>query len=100
MRMKRNKLKKQLHKHVKSKHNYNWCSSLQSYSKGEIENAINFSRKRKSLGKGITSEVYQGILPSGQLVAIKQINRSNSPHSFKSKFAVLVRLIEVKLALG
>ncbi|XWS57817.1 hypothetical protein CRYUN_Cryun09bG0206100 [Craigia yunnanensis] len=91
MRQRKSKIKKQLPKPIKSKE-YNRCSGLYSFSKAEIENAINSNRKRKSLGKGSAGEVYEGILPSGQVVAIKHINKSNSPDSFKREIAGLSRI--------
>ncbi|OMO87822.1 hypothetical protein COLO4_20556 [Corchorus olitorius] len=71
---------------------YNKCSGLYSFSKAEIDNAISCNRKKKSLGKGSAGEVYEGILPSGQLVAIKHINRGHSPDSFKREVAGLSRI--------
>ncbi|KAJ6951687.1 hypothetical protein NC653_040976 [Populus alba x Populus x berolinensis] len=41
-------------------------SGLYRFSKAEIENAINHSKVRKSLGRGSAGEVYKGVLPSGQ----------------------------------
>ena len=91
MRKRKSKIKKQLPKPIKSKES-NRCSGLYSFSKAEIENAINSNRKRKSLGKGSAGEVYEGILPSGQVVAIKHINKINSPDSFKREIAGLSRI--------
>ncbi|OMO84680.1 hypothetical protein CCACVL1_10717 [Corchorus capsularis] len=71
---------------------YNKCSGLYSFSKAEIDNAISCNRKKKSLGKGSAGEVFEGILPSGQLVAIKHINRGHSPDSFKREVAGLSRI--------
>ncbi|KAG6738417.1 hypothetical protein POTOM_058033 [Populus tomentosa] len=51
---------------------------LNRFSKAEIKNAINHSKVRKSLGRGSAGEVYKGVLPSGQAVAIKHIHKSNS----------------------
>nr|TKR60146.1 putative receptor-like protein kinase [Populus alba] len=58
-------------------------SGLYRFSKAEIENAINHSKVRKSLGRGSAGEVYKGVLPSGQAVAIKHIHKSNSCDSFQ-----------------
>ncbi|CAL5364865.1 unnamed protein product [Camellia sinensis] len=57
-------------------------SSLYRFSKAEIENALNFSSEKVFLGQGSAGQVYKGILPSGQEVAIKQIYRSNTSDSF------------------
>ncbi|XP_022743801.1 probable serine/threonine-protein kinase PBL7 [Durio zibethinus] len=89
--MRKRKCKKQLPKAVKSKES-NKCSGLYSFSKDEIENAMSCNRKRKSLGKGSAGEVYEGVLPSGQVVAIKHINKSKSPDSFKREVAGLSRI--------
>ncbi|XVF42454.1 hypothetical protein PTKIN_Ptkin01aG0364700 [Pterospermum kingtungense] len=90
-RKRKSKIKKQLPKPIRSEE-YKRCSGLYSFSKGEIENAISCNRKKKSLGKGSAGEVYEGVLPSGQIVAIKHINRSNSPDSFKREIAGLSRI--------
>ncbi|XWS64808.1 hypothetical protein CRYUN_Cryun05aG0035600 [Craigia yunnanensis] len=90
MRKRKNKIKKQLPKPIKSKES-NRCSGLYGFSKAEIDNAISYNRKR-SLGKGSAGEVYEGILPSGQVVAIKHINKGNSPDSFKREVAGLSRI--------
>ena len=90
MRKRNNKIKKQLPKPIKSKES-NRCSSLYGFSKAEIDNAIRYNRKR-SLGKGSAGEVYEGILPSGQVVAIKHINKINSPDSFKREIVGLSRI--------
>ncbi|PWA36199.1 protein kinase-like domain, Concanavalin A-like lectin/glucanase domain protein [Artemisia annua] len=52
-------------------------SGLYRFSKAEIEHAINFSDEKKCLGRGSAGEVYKGILPSGQAVAIKQIRKDS-----------------------
>lgn len=57
-------------------------SGLYQFSKAEIENAINFRNKQKSLGRGSAGHVYKGILPSGQAVAIKHMKKSNKSDSF------------------
>ncbi|XVF42453.1 hypothetical protein PTKIN_Ptkin01aG0364600 [Pterospermum kingtungense] len=67
-------------------------SCLYKFSKTEIENAININNRRKSLGRGSAGEVYEGILPSGQVVAIKHIKKSNSSDSFTREVAGLSRI--------
>lgn len=57
-------------------------SSLYRFSKAEIENAMGSEKEWKSLGRGSAGSVYKGILPSGQAVAIKHINKSNWSDSF------------------
>lgn len=57
-------------------------SSMYRFSKAEIENAMGSEKERKSLGRGSAGCVYKGILPSGQAVAIKHINKSNRSDSF------------------
>ncbi|KAK6243428.1 hypothetical protein QUC31_009837 [Theobroma cacao] len=91
MKKRKSKIKRQLPKPIKSKES-NRCSGLYSFSKAEIENAISCNRKRKSLGKGSAGEVFEGILPSGQVVAVKHINKRNSPDSFKREVAGLSRI--------
>ncbi|OMO87821.1 hypothetical protein COLO4_20555 [Corchorus olitorius] len=67
-------------------------SGLYRFSKAEIENAIGSYNRRKSLGRGSAGEVYEGILPSGQVVAIKKIIKGNSPDSFTREVAGLSRI--------
>ncbi|OMO84681.1 hypothetical protein CCACVL1_10718 [Corchorus capsularis] len=67
-------------------------SGLYRFSKAEIENAIGPYNRRKSLGRGSAGEVYEGILPSGQVVAIKQIIKGNSSDSFTREVAGLSRI--------
>lgn len=74
-----------------SKENPSW-SGLYNFSKTEIENAININHRRKSLGRGSAGEVYEGILPSGQVVAIKHIKKNNCSDSFKREVAGLSRI--------
>ncbi|XP_059308167.1 putative serine/threonine-protein kinase [Lycium ferocissimum] len=68
------------------------CSGLYSFSKAEIENAINFAEEKKFLGRGSAGQVFKGILPSGQVVAIKQIYRSNTSDSFTRELENLSRV--------
>ncbi|KAI3732949.1 hypothetical protein L1987_64162 [Smallanthus sonchifolius] len=67
-------------------------SGLYSFSKAEIEHAINFSGEKKWLGRGSAGEVYKGILPSGQAVAIKQISNRNNSDSFTREVEGLSRI--------
>ncbi|XVE62652.1 hypothetical protein DITRI_Ditri06bG0136100 [Diplodiscus trichospermus] len=76
---------------IPSKDTTTW-SGLYRFSKTEIENAISMNHRRKSLGRGSAGEVYEGILPSGQVVAIKQINKGNSTDSFTREVAGLSRI--------
>jgi serine/threonine protein kinase len=67
-------------------------SGLYRFSKAEIENAINHSKVRKSLGRGSAGQVYKGVLPSGQVVAIKHIHNSSSCDSFQREVEGLSRV--------
>lgn len=67
-------------------------SGLYRFSKTEIENAINYGNEKKCLGRGSAGQVYKGMLPSGQLVAIKQIYKSNTLDSFSREIAGLSRV--------
>ncbi|KAL8252811.1 hypothetical protein R6Q59_036504 [Mikania micrantha] len=67
-------------------------AGLYSFSKAEIEQAINFSGERRCLGRGSAGEVYKGILPSGQAVAIKQISNRNNSDSFTREVEGLSRI--------
>lgn len=82
---------RKLPKPIPSKDITTW-SGLYRFSKAEIENAISVNYKRKSLGRGSAGEVYQGVLPSGQVVAVKQINKGNSSDSFSREVAGLSRI--------
>lgn len=68
------------------------CPGLYTFSKAEIENAINFGDEKKFLGRGSAGQVFKGILPSGQVVAIKQIYRSNTSDSFSRELENLSRI--------
>uniref|UniRef100_A0A9I9E6V4 Protein kinase domain-containing protein n=2 Tax=Cucumis melo TaxID=3656 RepID=A0A9I9E6V4_CUCME len=57
-------------------------SGLYRFAKEEIDRALDFGSERTSLGRGSAGQVYKGILPSGQLVAIKKIFQSNTSDSF------------------
>ncbi|KAI7744667.1 hypothetical protein M8C21_031784 [Ambrosia artemisiifolia] len=67
-------------------------SGLYSFSKAEIEHAIYFSGEKQCLGRGSAGEVYKGILPSGQVVAIKQISNRNNADSFTREVEGLSRI--------
>ncbi|CAN4115241.1 unnamed protein product [Withania somnifera] len=68
------------------------CPGLYTFSKAEIENAINFGDEKKFLGRGSAGQVFKGVLPSGQVVAIKQIYRSNTSDSFSRELENLSRV--------
>lgn len=57
-------------------------SGLYRFAKEEIDRALDFGSERTSLGRGSAGQVYKGILPSGQQVAIKKIFQSNTSDSF------------------
>lgn len=65
---------------------------LYRFSRVEIENAINYGTEKKCLGRGSAGLVYKGMLPSGQLVAIKKIFKSNTLDSFSREIAGLSRV--------
>ncbi|KAI4350140.1 hypothetical protein L6164_010649 [Bauhinia variegata] len=83
--------KKKRPKPVKPKEIETW-SGLYWFSKAEIENAINHEDERKCLGRGSAGQVYKGVLPSGQIVAIKHLSKSNSTDSFNREVEGLSRL--------
>ncbi|XP_051119883.1 probable serine/threonine-protein kinase PBL28 [Andrographis paniculata] len=68
------------------------CSGLYRFSKVEIENAINYGNEKKYLGRGSAGQVYKGMLPSGQLVAIKQLYKNNTSDSFTREIDGLSRV--------
>ncbi|KAK2982063.1 hypothetical protein RJ640_003188 [Escallonia rubra] len=78
-------------KRARTKEIATW-SGLYRFSKSEIENAINFGNERKFLGRGSAGQVFKGILPSGQVVAIKQIYKSNTSDSFTREVEGLSRV--------
>ncbi|WOK97449.1 protein kinase domain [Canna indica] len=57
-------------------------SGLYRFSKAEIEKAISYSSSRVFLGAGSAGQVYKGVLPSGQLVAIKHIYETATNKTF------------------
>ncbi|XP_058003610.1 probable serine/threonine-protein kinase PBL28 [Hevea brasiliensis] len=67
-------------------------SGLYRFSKAEIENAINYGNEKKSLGRGSAGQVYKGVLPSGQVVAIKHIHQSSTSDSFQREVEGLSRV--------
>lgn len=69
----------------------NACSGLYRFSKAEIQNAV-VAGNRKNLGRGSAGQVYKGILPSGQVVAIKHINKSSCTDSFTREVDGLSRI--------
>ncbi|XP_047341658.1 probable LRR receptor-like serine/threonine-protein kinase At5g48740 [Impatiens glandulifera] len=71
------------------KHKSGW-SSFYQFSKEEIENAI--VNGKACLGRGSAGQVFKGILPSGQIVAIKQIYRSNASDTFEREVNGLMRV--------
>ncbi|WMV51022.1 hypothetical protein MTR67_044407 [Solanum verrucosum] len=73
------------------------CPGLYTFSKAEIENVINYIDEKKFLGRGSAGKVFKGVLPSGQVVAIKQIYRSNTSDSFSRELENLSRVIHPNL---
>ncbi|RWR74630.1 Protein kinase domain-containing protein [Cinnamomum micranthum f. kanehirae] len=65
---------------------------LYTFSKAEIENAISLSTHKVSLGAGSAGRVYKGVLPSGQLVAIKHIYKSSKTDTFRREVEGLSRI--------
>ncbi|KAF9606203.1 hypothetical protein IFM89_023658 [Coptis chinensis] len=85
-------VKNRIQKSAKGKVNCTW-SGFYRFSKAEIEHAMNFSRRKVSLGAGNAGHVYKGILPSGQVVVIKHIFRkNNTPDSFTRELEALSRI--------
>jgi hypothetical protein len=84
--------KKKPRKAVQSKVNITTWSGLYTFSKAEIENAINFGKEKICLGRGSAGCVYKGVLPSGQVVAIKHINKNSISDSFKREVDNLSRV--------
>lgn len=67
-------------------------SGLYRFSKSEIEKAISSANERSSLGQGSAGQVFKGVLPSGQAVAIKHIYKTNSRDSFTREVEGLSRI--------
>ncbi|KAK7258584.1 hypothetical protein RIF29_24165 [Crotalaria pallida] len=67
-------------------------SGLYWFSKAEIENALNYGNEKVCLGRGSAGQVYRGVLPSGQVVAIKHLIKSNTSDSFTREVEGLSRL--------
>lgn len=78
-------------KQVKSKETAIW-SGLYRFSKAEIEKAINFGNEKKCLGRGSAGQVYRGVLPSGQFVAVKHIYKNSKSDSFTREVEGLSRI--------
>ncbi|BAT87896.1 hypothetical protein VIGAN_05131600 [Vigna angularis var. angularis] len=55
-------------------------SGLYWFCKTEIENAMNYGGRKISLGRGSAGHVYRGVLPSGQIVAIKHLTKRRDSH--------------------
>ncbi|KAK8490723.1 hypothetical protein V6N11_034941 [Hibiscus sabdariffa] len=89
--LKKGKSKRMIPKPMPLKDRNTW-SGLYRFSKSEIEKAISINNRRKSLGRGSAGEVYEGRLPSGQVVAIKQIKKGNSLDTFAREVAGLSRI--------
>ncbi|KAL5997207.1 hypothetical protein ACLOJK_008137 [Asimina triloba] len=71
--------------------NTTW-SGLYRFSRLEIERAMSYGNHRECLGAGSAGRVYKAILPSGQLVAIKHIYKSNHSDSFTREVEGLSRI--------
>ncbi|XP_047942619.1 probable serine/threonine-protein kinase PBL28 [Salvia hispanica] len=71
------------------------CSGLYRFSIEEIENAM--TPEKKYLGRGSAGEVFAGQLPSGQLVAIKQLFRSSASDTFAREIDGLSRVRHLNL---
>ncbi|KAL6009377.1 hypothetical protein ACLOJK_022606 [Asimina triloba] len=86
------KQKKKRAKSLEGKVVSTW-SGLYRFSKAEIENAINFGTRKVCLGTGTAGRVFKGVLPSGQMVAIKHIYKSsNTPDCFTREVDGLSRI--------
>ncbi|KAG5056237.1 hypothetical protein AAZX31_03G232600 [Glycine max] len=83
--------KKKLRRQANLKEIAAW-SGLYWFCKREIENAMNYGGEKICLGRGSAGQVYRGILPSGQLVAIKHLTKSNTSESFTREVEGLSRL--------
>lgn len=73
-------------------------SGLYRFSKAEIERAINYGNSKVHLGSGSAGQVYQGVLPSGQLVAVKHIYKTAMSDSFTSEVERLSKIRHPNLA--
>ncbi|CAN1729544.1 Probable receptor-like protein kinase At2g42960, partial [Linum perenne] len=67
-------------------------SGLYRFSKNEIQNAMNYSSEKTCLGRGSAGQVYRGVLPSGQVVAIKHIHQGHTSDSFTREVEGLSRI--------
>ncbi|KAI5055386.1 hypothetical protein GOP47_0028907 [Adiantum capillus-veneris] len=69
------------------------CSvGLYTFSLEEIVKATNHFNNENLLGQGEAGKVFKGVLPSGQLVAVKQIAKDNKPHTFKTELVSLSKV--------
>ncbi|KZV24294.1 putative receptor-like protein kinase [Dorcoceras hygrometricum] len=84
-------------KHIKDNGITPSCSALYRFSKMEIDNAINFFPEKKYLGRGSAGQVYKGMIPSGQPVAIKQLYQTNTSDSFVREIEGLSRVRHANL---
>ncbi|XP_057722246.1 serine/threonine-protein kinase CDG1-like [Arachis stenosperma] len=67
-------------------------AGLYCFTKQEIEKAMNYGDEKICLGRGSAGQVYRGVLPSGQLVAIKHLTKSSPSDSFTREIQGLSRL--------
>ncbi|XP_061363351.1 probable receptor-like protein kinase At5g18500 [Gastrolobium bilobum] len=83
--------KKKTRKPARLKEITTW-SGLYWFSKAEIENAMNYGNEKVNLGRGSAGQVYRGVLPSGQVVAIKHLTKGSTSDSFTREVAGLSKL--------
>ncbi|OVA05701.1 Protein kinase domain [Macleaya cordata] len=83
--------RKRVPKPLEGKNMSAW-SGLYRFSKPEILNAIHFSNHKVCLGTGSAGRVYKAVLPSGQVVAIKHIYKSNTSDTFTREVEGLSRI--------
>lgn len=67
-------------------------SGLYRFTREEIERAVDYASSRIYLGSGSAGQVYQGVLPSGQLVAVKHIHRTAMSGSFTREVEQLCKV--------
>lgn len=79
---------------ARSKKEITTWSGMYWFSKAEIENAMmqGAGNEKKCLGRGSAGQVYKGVLPSGQVVAIKHLNTTNTSDTFTREVQGLSRL--------
>ncbi|MCO5572702.1 hypothetical protein L7F22_026461 [Adiantum nelumboides] len=69
------------------------CSvGLYTFSLEEIVKATNHFDNGNLLGQGEAGKVFKGVLPSGQLMAVKEIAKNNKPHTFKTELVSLSKV--------